>query len=162
MIAVGVRPTDLARFDLELEAALLRVELALSGSFQKIVKQAFTMLVVNSPQWSGNFTSNWNYSVNTPDYSYDEILAKSDPDADRRPFERGRNPAVSRTLQKVANIGSLSWRDKVYITNATPDDAGGSLGSNMEAGTVRLRPVNLIDGKVALISYTVDFINRKT
>lgn len=160
MISAGIRAADLARFDQALESEFLRVELALSKKFQAVAKQAFTMLVTNSPQWSGNFTTNWNYSVNTPDYSYTPSATKDEASFDRTPFEKGSDPAVAQTLSKVFNLNGLSWRDTVFITNATPDDSGGYLGENMESGKVNLRPVNLVNGKVALIRYTVDFIKR--
>lgn len=161
MIEVGVTASGLKKFESQLDKAMAQVEAKLSASFSEITREAFTLLVTNSPQWSGNFTSNWNYSVNAPNYGYQKIDGKDAPETDRKPFRRGMNPAVAKTLAKVSDLSQVSWRDKVFITNATPTDTGGSLLEGMEDGSVNLRAINLIDGRAALIQYTITVMNQK-
>ena len=162
MIEIGVRAEDFAKFEAEVNAAFIKIEAALTLKYHGVIREAFTMLVMNSPQWSGNFTANWNIGKNSPDYSYSEIQAKDDPETDRRPFQRGRAPATVTAMQKLSKLSGVTLADRVYITNATPADTGDYLGNSMLNGQVNLRPVNLVDGKVALIGYTVDFINLKS
>jgi hypothetical protein len=47
-----------------------------------------------------------------------------------------------------------TWRDVVYITNPAP------IAEKVEAQTILIRPVNLVDGRIAMIQYYVDKFNR--
>lgn len=117
-------------------------------------RTVFIDIVVNSPQWSQNLASNWNYAAGAPNYSYIEHPEKKK----RRytPFQRGDSPVVENTISRMQHVPGPKWGQTTFISNATPDDRGGYLQKNIESGTVRLRPVNLVEGQQQLFGYIMD------
>lgn len=153
---IAIDTSGVAQFERELAVAWLGFEDKISKKFEDFTRDVFKMIVQNSPQWSSNLAGNWNYSVNGPNGSYTRSELKTGaPYNNKKPFERGAEPVVSRTIARMKLVPGPSWRDTVYITNATPSDEGSFLVDEMESGRVSLRPVNLIQGQVALFNYTV-------
>ena len=146
-----------ASFDSELALAFATLEKRMSYRFYLFTHEVFKSIVLTSPQWSGNLASNWNYSVGAPDNSYAEVLEKEGAlDLDFRAYSVGANPAVGRSLLRAARADAPTWRQPVFITNATPSEAAGYLVQDIAVGKVKLRPVNMVPAQGAIISFTVD------
>lgn len=153
---IGVTPADLAKFNLELDAAVLVLQAQAMRKVDTFVQKVYGEIITHSPQWSQNFASNWNYSVGTPDERYTEHSNKREINSLAAAFQRGMQPVVADKLQELASAPLLGWGQTAYFTNATPDDKGGYLLENMEnTGNSWLRPVNLVSGHVALINSAV-------
>lgn len=149
--------TNLLDFDKQLDVAMAELEVKMSYRFTAFTKEVYKSIVMISPQWSGNLTSNWNYSAGLPDLSYTEIPEKKLTDGkNKAPFEMGSDPAVSKALTKAAQIKLVPWRSPVYITNTTPEEKGGYLVNGIADGSVKLRAVNLVPSQVSILSFTVE------
>lgn len=134
---------------LEVEYGMFEVHL--SRTFAKWTRKVFKGLVEGSPQWSGDMTANWNYSVKLPDYSYDPVLKEElDQVFLTNVKQRGDQQAISIALSRMSAVMEPTWRDVVYFNNETP------IAEDVENMTVKIRPVNLIDGRVAMVQYTLD------
>lgn len=143
---------DIARFNRELDLALAQLDRGISSWFENLTKVMFRELVVNTPQWTGDLTSAWNYSLNTPDQTYSPIPNKVEAQqhwSKADVFQRGAEPAVSSTLLKAAGV-KPTWRDVVFFHNPAP------IAERVENLQVLIRPVNLVDGRVAMIQFLVD------
>lgn len=153
---ISLDTSSIAKFESDFAIAWIVFEEELSRRFTSFTQHVFASLVRSSPQWSSNLAGNWNYSVGTPDTSYNQAYDKGKPlRLSEKPFQRGDDPAVARTIARMTGVPAPSWRDTVYMTNATPADEGGYLAELLENGKPNLRPVNLIQGQVALFDYTV-------
>jgi hypothetical protein len=153
---IGVRPTDLLKFQVDLAAAVVVLEAQMAQKVDTFARKVYSEIILDSPQWSQNFASNWNYSVGSPDETYRQHPNKEDKITGATAFRRGAPPVVGAKLAELANYPALQWGQTAYFTNATPDEAGGYLLDSMEAdGQNWLRPVNLVEGQVALINYAV-------
>lgn len=136
---------DMARFDREI-----------SSAFYGWTKRIFHDIVRQSPQWSGDMAANWNYSVGSPNVSYSPLPNKAAGPVRQKSmavgkivYARGMEPAVSLAYMRMLAVPQPTWRDTVYIANGTP------IAPYVEAQSIRIRPVNLIEGQVAMIGYTV-------
>lgn len=151
-----------------MDKAIAELEAEINSRYASFTRAVAKSLIETSPQWSGNLTANWNYSVGAPDESYSQIAAKGAVGADRLqkafhsrfggttsgPYYAGHEAAVSHAVTRMNAVKPPTWRDPVYLTNATPDDEGGYLEETIESGGVKLRPVNLVAGQIALIEFT--------
>lgn len=144
--------TNEAEFEKQLASAFDVLESKMSLKYFAFTQQVFKSLVVTSPQWSGNLASNWNYSVNVPDNTYFEIYEKQESPT----YKVGADPAVGKALARAASVAVPTWRQPVFITNATPSDEAGYLVQGIADGQVKLRPVNLMPAQGMIISFTVN------
>lgn len=139
-----------------------KIDAEINKQFRKRVLAMFNDLLRSSPQWSGDFASNWR--VNTTGSSQyvpnawkghtKPIAAKQMGDMDSI---RG---AISR-----ANLVKFDYKTNVYFTNATPisfdEDRGLVFGDGQPyAGAhfgrkqdIRAVNIELVTSKVALASY---------
>lgn len=152
---------DIAGFIRDLDLAFAQLDRDLSSSFAEWTRKVFTSIVYHTPQWSGDLASNWNYSVGQPNTRYLMAPNKTgdDPQIDhwregQGVFYMGHPTHVNMALARMALVAPPTWRDVVYVTNATP------IAPEVEDHTIKIRPVNLIDGRVAMIQYHVDKFNR--
>lgn len=101
-------------------------------------------LIKHSPQYSGDFAANWNYSINTVDKSYDEdqVVQK----ATGEPYEQFDRPAINLGLAKNrGKDNGLKLGDTVYISNFSTHRNGGFRDEYYKwilDGTLPLRDVN--------------------
>jgi hypothetical protein len=130
-------------------------EAKLADRVVQFTRTVYIDLVANSPQWSQNLASNWNYAVGSPNYNYVEHPNKPNW-RKMAPFQRGDGPVVSDTISKMQAKAGPKWGEKTFITNATPYDKGGYLQDSVEAGRVLLRPVNLVQGQQQLFGYIMN------
>lgn len=153
---ISLSTVGLAEFDKQVELAFVQLEAEMSINFAAFTRKVFMSIVQTSPQWSGNLASNWNYSVKTPNESYTQSSNKQDiPRRTFQPFQAGADPAVSQAIVRMNSVAPPSWRDTVYITNATPDDQAGYLADSIIEGKVNLRPVNLVPAQGAIFEFTI-------
>ena len=101
-------------------------------------------LIKHSPQYSGDFAANWNYSINSVDTSYDErqVVQKSDGE----PYEQFDRPAINLGLAKNSGKDNgLKLGDTVYISNFSTHTERGMQNEYYKwilDGTLPLRDVN--------------------
>lgn len=157
---IKVDTTGIAAFRRQLALEMARIDREISAAYYQWSATIFRELVEGSAQWSGNLTSNWNYSVGGADYSYTEVANKRGNDKRINHqdgtyrfavFEAGANPAVADALSRMKSVPQPTWRDKVYMTNMTPSDSGNLLEDDIVSGRVKLRPVNLVQGQAVTI-----------
>lgn len=154
---------DIKGFRKKLREEHARLDREVSAVYVRWTKRVFMDLVVGTAQWSGNLTANWNYSVTSPDPSYDAIPNKTGdsfridyPAEDFGVFEAGHPLAVAMAQSRMEAVAPpTTWRDPVFFANNTPDDKGGYLEDNIMAGKVRLRPVNLVNGSAVTLDTIV-------
>lgn len=153
---IEIRPADAAKYLAELDVAFALLEAQMAQKVDSFAREVYSSIVLNSPQWSQNFASNWNFSVGQPDTTYTEHPNKEAMQYSEAPFYRGANPVVSDVISRLNEAPALKWGETAYFTNATPNGYFGYLLDNMEQdGKDWLRPVNLLGGQVALIEYAV-------
>lgn len=151
---ISLSTLQLAEFEAQVELAFVKLEAEMSLKFAAFTRKVFMSVVQTSPQWSGNLAANWNYSTKSADGSYTSIK----PDVPRKgfkPYQVGSDPAAGRAIARMNAVTPPSWRDTVYITNATPDDETGYLAESIIAGKVNLRPVNLVPAQGAIFEFTL-------
>ena len=152
MIAIDTSQID--SFLRSLDLAMLEFDQQISTAFEGWTKTIFKDIAINSPQWSGDLSANWTYAIGYADESYSPIPNKIENDqhwSKADVFQRGAYPAVGIALEKLTSV-KPTWRDTVWIANNTP------IAGQVEAQTVKIRPVNLVMGQVAMIQYAVDQI----
>ena len=155
---ITIDTSGLTKFNAELDEALAALMLAVDAAYADWTRKVFKGLVEGSPQWSGDLASNWNYSVNGVDYSYDPQFKGPDgmyfigPNGQELPaiHQRGDAEAVQAAISRMLTVTPPTWKDKVYFNNETP------IATDVENMTVLIRPVNLVDGRVAMVQYTLE------
>lgn len=116
-----------------------------------------------SPQWSGDFASNWNLGINGSRPTYKKWAEKDAPGMNPRMndngtttythYQAGDYAAVATSLGRIKNqLRGVTRKDKISLINATTMYTD---GTNMieTDGIERLRPENLIPGRVRIESY---------
>lgn len=149
---------NVASFTRELDLALAAMDRALSQKFEDWTKKVLYQIASTTPQFTGDLASAWNYSVDQPNYYYTPSQDKLGnvtytPSNRIVPRQRGDFRAIEEAVSKAAGTHP-TWRDVVYLTN--PAD----IAPMVERQTVLIRPVNLVDGRVAMVQYYVDKFNR--
>lgn len=150
--------SDLPAFELALSLELARLDREITEKFRGWTVTLFKELVYGSPQWSGDLTANWRYSVNAPDFTYVPIPNKVEGSqfwSKADVYQRGAEPAVGMALANLAAAPKPTWRDTVYISNSTP------IAADVEDRRVAIRPVNLVNGEVAMIEFVVAMEQRR-
>lgn len=155
MIALELR--GLNAFQQGIRDAIANIDQTVSFAYARWTLKVFEDLVMNTPQWSGDTAANWRYSTSSPDGSYQPIIGKGVYwDTENRhapwdrpdPLQRGDRAAVWAALDRAKDGPAPSWRDKVFFSNNTP------IAPDLESNSVYIRPVNLVGGVVAMVSYT--------
>jgi hypothetical protein len=148
--------SGVAAFNRALDLALAEFDREITVAFRGWTVKLFTQLVKDTPQWSGDLTANWNYSIGAPNLTYNETLNKAlgeHPHNDQQVFHRGDDPAVGEALAQLSYV-LPTWRDTVYFTNNTP------IAAKVEAQTIYIRPINLVDGRIAMLAALVTKAER--
>lgn len=147
---------DIPAFIRDLDLAVAEMDRDLSKAFADWTKMCFQQLVHTTPQWTGDLAAAWNYSIGGLDMSYSPLPNKVENNefwSAADVYQRGMSPATDIALQKAAGQHP-TWRDVVYFTNPAP------IAPQVENLTVLIRPVNLVDGRIAMVQYYVDKFNR--
>lgn len=137
------------------------IDAKINLEYKKQVKRMFVDLLAVTPQWSGNYASNW-WITTDPTVSYytDSPWKGSTTfeSAGKRGDERGTAKPT-----KLMNLAKFDYKKPVYFLNNTPtffdedtsEVAGFTQpyeGANYPSQT-KVRPANLVDGRIALQSY---------
>ena len=135
-------------FSSQLKAAFAGVETKLDSVCRVRAEGVFHDIVENTPQWTGNLAGNWRLGVGQPDTSF-TVRTEFPYSESLREFQRGDDPAVSEalTLAQTA-ITNISYKSTVFITNQSP------IAQAVEDEAIHIRPVNLVDGRVAMVEVT--------
>ena len=144
--------SGIAAFNRAVMLEMARLDLEISQEFVKWTTRICTDLIKGSAQFSGDMTANWNYSVNVPDFSYAETPLKYEyakPHSLLTPLHMGHPDAVNTALAKMQAAQKPTWRDVVYMANATP------IAEAVQEQRIALRPVNLVAGQAITIDYIV-------
>jgi hypothetical protein len=154
MIALDM--SGLPAFLTACDAELAQFDRAVSREFKAWTVGIFGELVRNTPQYTGQAAASWTYATGEPDMQPTAWANKNENDktwSAAQIFSRGMDPAVGYALAKPARY-NVSWRDRVYFAN--PADIAGQL----EAQTIYIRPINLVNGHIAMIQHIVDKYGR--
>jgi hypothetical protein len=142
----------IAAFIKQIDLAFAALDRGISREFEDYTKKLFKQLVETTPQWSGDLASSWNYSIGGIDPSYTPSSNKIETKAFwsiAQIYQRGADPAVSQAVARAAGKHP-TWRDAVYFHNPAP------IAYMVENLRVLIRPVNLVDQRIAMVQYYVD------
>lgn len=118
-----------------------------------LVQIVFSEILHGTPQWSGNLAANWYVGVNSMPESEHTIPEKAafwdSPTHAVEPHQMGDAPAMSISEPRVEGL-VFSIYDDVYIYNPT------EIAPAVEAHSIYIRPVNLLDGRVVMTQYAAD------
>ena len=113
--------------------------------FKGYAAEHLAVLIRNSPQSSGDFAANWNYSLNTPDTSFEE--GRVPPSVDKGEYQQFDPQAIAiGLLHNLGKDAHIKLGDTVYFTNtATHTNHKGIPDPYYQKildGTMNLRDVN--------------------
>lgn len=160
---ITINTAALAKSIKHLEKVRKRVSDDADTKFRAKVYYLAELAAKVSPQWSGDFASNWNIAVNGNMPVYRKWAEKDMPGVmpsqnDNGTFsyamhQAGDYAAVATSLARVRNqLKGVTRKDRIHLVNATAlyTDGTNMIGPD---GTERLRPENLIPGGVRIESY---------
>lgn len=145
--------SQLDRYLLDLELAQNSFNNQISQKFREWVRLIFYDIVELTPQWSGNLAANWYISTSTSDGPEQTIPEKSyfwPKPTYVEPHHRGDEPAVSISKQRFDDL-EFGYSSQVFIFNPT------EIAPQVEAQSISIRGVNLLDGRVAMIAHAFSF-----
>lgn len=119
-----------------------------SKHIQKICYRLLDDAATASPQWSGDYASNWNIvSGRKPRYDpYLKVIPWQNLIGEER--ARGDEIAVQLAIDRSYEpISKLRWNAKIRLVNTAP------IAEELEAMEVNLRPVNRLTPDVSVISF---------
>ncbi len=141
---------NLMAFNTGVDLAFKQVADLGTDAYRSFIWDVFLRILKETPQWSGKAVANWNISIHTPNFNFDDSLGdevgrygvaheKGDERWIRIARERNR-PIVKR----------VRYRDKVFISNGVVGDTDGGKSAHayMEAlqdpgyWATKLRAVN--------------------
>jgi len=118
---------------------------------QKKAKEVLMEALRVSPQWSGNYAANWVIETNQTGSSTKTNKFKVTPWQALIGAEKqaGDTAAINWNYTYINKevIENLRWNTKIRLTNHA------DIHPEMEAGTVKLRPVNLIPNGPGVIAH---------
>lgn len=125
----------------------------ISEKYREWLRVIFYDIVELTPQWSGNLAANWFISTSSSTGSEETIAEKSymwplSPFVE--PHQRGDEPAVSISKARF-DEEVFGYSNQVYIFNPA------EIAPEVEAQSIYIRGVNLLDGRVAMIAHAYSF-----
>lgn len=116
--------------------------------------EMFEMLLKISPQYSGDFAANWQYSRNIPNTNFSE-LNLLDQDPSRTPFGAGSRPAINyATVMNKGRDTFVKLGDTFYLSNSAAHHEPYAL--KIERNTINFRTEAGNAGKV--VERTVNYL----
>lgn len=155
MISIGV---DRSLTD-KCEMLKKRIADSANKQFRQRTLIMFNDLVRHSPQWSGDFASNWYVHMDPNHYGYNPNPFQGH--TKREDAKKMGDPDRILATINRANSVVVDYAKPLYFINKTPIEFMGDLvygdrqpykGANFP-DTTKVRGVNLVDGRVALGSY---------
>jgi len=145
---MGILSARIGRIHAGIAAKKAYVEEKATNHIQKICANLLYDAAMASPQWSGDYASNWNIYVDTfPAYSGG---FKVHPWQALRGEEkqRGDPEAVDATvLRGMQSIDKIRWNMQIRLANFA------LVSDSLEAGQINLRPVNKLSPEMSVVSY---------
>ena len=142
----GVEIKGLDAFDRQVKAWFGAVEKAAAQAAVGLAKQAFDNILINSPQFSGDFTANWRHSVGAPDtrFTVNAIsgAARFRGHTDEHgvePFGRGDSVAIE-YAKSHATWTTPKLGQTIYLSNSAVHDE--PYAWLIEGGKINFRSVN--------------------
>lgn len=137
------------------------IDLEINREFKKQVKIMFVDLLNTTPQWSGNYASNW-WITTDPTVSYYTPNPWKGSTRYEEAGKRGDTRGTAKPL-KLMNLAKFDYKNPIYFVNNTQtffdedtsEVAGFTQpykGANYPSMT-KVRPENLVDKRIALQSY---------
>ena len=107
----------MARNKQKLDRFRSKLEDAANKKYMRVVRAMYRELVNVSPQYSGNFASNWQFQIDDNSVrGYQEWRNKDD--GVKR--SAGDSEAVDYALRRMYSAGGFNYKQKVYFVNDTP------------------------------------------
>lgn len=138
--------SNLDKFDASVQLWFQNVKRAAEEVAVGLAKQVFDRVLIESPQYSGDFTANWKVSVGTPDKSFTigviaPKLKHPDTEGIRHvdPFKRGDPEAIA-YAKSHAHWQPINLGQKIFISNSADHDQPYAM--LIEEGAIKFRPVN--------------------
>lgn len=145
---VGILEARIAKIHAGIEAKKAYAEEKATNYVKKICANLLYDAAMASPQWSGDYASNWNIYVDDfPAYSGG---FKVHPWQALRGEEkkRGDPEAIDFTVRKgMQSIDKLRWNMQIRLANFS------LVSGALDAEEVNLRPVNKLSPEMSVVSY---------
>jgi hypothetical protein len=154
--------STVAEFSAKVDAWLKGVNELTVGVARGLSVEVFNIVLSKSAQYSGDFASNWKYSVGAPNYSFEEshLMGKGEYGRGFTPFIEGHPIAMAKaqSLNAGADLQFTKLGQTIYISNsAHHDDAYAWEIEKGTAGRIKFRQGN--QGKP--LSRTLDAMTLK-
>lgn len=148
--------TNLDQIDRELDAWLASVEAEITKVAKGLAVEALVTAAYESPQYSGDFTANWNLSVNQPDRSFTAGVFPEAAFPSKHPFINGDSPAIAYAMgQADGKLDNFKLGDTIWLCNSAvhQDDYAWKIENNR----IKFRSGN--SGSPLL--HTMDYLKAK-
>ena len=133
------------------------------ATHQRLVRDIFTDLVMNTPQYTGNLARNWTIEfTGVPGKSYSESADKRDlkqmgfkkyQDLNEV-YQMGMDPAVGDTLDReLKKIPLIKYNTIVTMRNTTPYAEEVEANEGPSGAEIRAQNIHPTYGKVAMVGY---------
>jgi hypothetical protein len=146
---LDIDTSGIDQFISELDAEQRLLNRYVNQQYLRLVEIVFRDILRTTPQWSGNLAANWFIGVNNQ-YETEQTIPEKDlmwGNANIQPHRMGDLNAIEISEARLEGL-VFSYLDEIYIYNPT------EIAPEVEAHTVYIRPVNLLDGRVAMAAYT--------
>ena len=145
--------TNLRQFRFSVAAERARLDGTVTKKYKTFVTKVFKDLVINTPQWSGHLAANWNVLL-TNETEPGTYPWKIEPYS-RPVYQRGDPGAVNFALGRAQpKISKIRWNTKVGFANPV------EYADEVQDNPGKLRPVNLVEGKVAMARWIAQKYSR--
>ena len=155
---IGIRATSIAQTIRTLKEVRQKIGKDADARFRQKILYAFELVVKVSPQFSGDFASNWHIvTSDIPAYRRWPGKVGVDRSGKMLPIgtvHRAGDPeAVSFAMARAKfELQGVTRNSRVSFVNVTDLDTDGTHMTGPD-GTVELRPENVIPGRVRIESY---------
>ncbi len=144
---MGILEARIAKIQAGIEAKKVYAEEKATNYVKKICANLLADAATASPQWSGDYASNWRIVTDSLP-GYDPQLKVKPWQSVEDPYEMGDDLAVSIAVDRGRGaIDKIRWNMPIYLVNATP------VADLLDAGQVNLRPVNKLSPEMSVVSY---------
>lgn len=145
----------IGKFDAAVKAWFASVETASAAVAVGLARRVFDKVLIESPQYSGDFAANWKVTIDAPApasaFNADAVAKKRHgyPDAtgihEFTPFKRGDPEAIA-YAKAHATWASIKLGQSIFISNSAEHDE--LYAWQIEHGIINFRPVNVGAGAV--------------
>lgn len=150
---MSVALKGIGKFDAAVKAWFASVETASAAVAVGLARRVFDKVLIESPQYSGDFAANWKVTIDAPasDFNADAVDKKRRgyPDAtginEFTPFKRGDPEAIAYAKAHAAWT-PIKLGQSIFISNSAEHDE--KYAWQIEHGIIKFRPVNAGAGAV--------------